>query len=47
MTAIPKKTFIGRFERGLDFLGNHFGLEGLAIATRTIEPFAERAIASA
>jgi len=35
---------IGRTERGFDFLGYHFGLEGLAIAQKTLENFDERAI---
>ncbi|NQU14238.1 MAG: hypothetical protein HQ561_08810, partial [Desulfobacteraceae bacterium] len=33
---------IGRTERGFDFLGYHFGPEGLAIAYETIERFRER-----
>ncbi len=44
MTALPDKTFIGRMERGFDFLGYHFGPEGLARAARTIENFVARAI---
>jgi len=40
----PDKTFIGRIARGFDFLGYHFGPEGLAMAARTIEPFVERAL---
>ena len=40
----PDKTFIGRIERGFDFLGYHFGPEGLTMAARTIEQFVERAI---
>ncbi len=28
----PDKTFIGRIERGFDFLGYHFGQEGLTMA---------------
>ncbi len=40
----PDKTFIGRIERGFDFLGYHFGPEGLTMAARTIEKFVERAI---
>ncbi len=38
------KTFIGRIERGFDFLGYHFGLEGLTLAVKTIEQFVARAI---
>ena len=39
----PDKTFIGRIERGFDFLGYHFGPAGLAVAQATIERFVERA----
>ncbi len=38
------KTFIGRMDRGFDFLGYRFGLEGLSVAARTIERFIARAI---
>ena len=44
MTAVSDKTFIGRTERGFDFLGYHFGPEGLAMASKTIEQFVERAL---
>ena len=40
----PDKTFIGRVERGFDFLGYHFGPEGLSVAKKTIEKFVERAL---
>ena len=40
----PDKTFIGRIERGFDFLGTHFGPEGLTMAARSIEQFVERAL---
>ena len=40
----PDKTLIGRTERGFDFLGYHFGPEGLAIAEKTLYNFVERAI---
>ncbi len=39
----PDKTFIGRIERGFDFLGYHFSRGGLRIAKATIERFVERA----
>ena len=39
----PDKTLTGRTERGFDFLGYHFGPEGLAIAEKTLNNFAERA----
>ena len=40
----PDKTFVGRTERGFDFLGYHFGPEGLTLAAKTIEQFVARAI---
>ena len=40
----PDKTFIGRIERGFDFLGYHFGPEGLSVDYNTVERFVERAI---
>jgi hypothetical protein len=39
----PDKTFIGRIERGFDFLGYHFSLAGLSVARKTIENFIEKA----
>ncbi len=39
----PDKTFIGRTERGFDFLGYHFGSGGLGVAKATIEKFIKRA----
>ena len=39
----PDKTFIGRIERGFDFLGYHFNRTGLTVARATIEKFVERA----
>ncbi len=44
MAKHPDKTFVGRAERGFDFLGYHFGPEGLTLAAKTIEQFAARAI---
>ncbi len=38
----PDKTFIGRIERGFDFLGYHFGPDGLGVARATIEKFIKR-----
>ncbi len=29
------KTFIGRIEKGFDFLGYHFGPDGLCVAKKT------------
>ena len=39
----PDKTFIGRIERGFDFLGYHFSLGGLRVAKQTIANFIEKA----
>ncbi len=38
------KTFIGRIERGFDFLGYHFRPHRLCLAAKTIENFIARAI---
>ena len=40
----PEKTFIGRIEKGFDFLGYHFSRAGLTVARATLENFAARAI---
>jgi hypothetical protein len=40
----PDKTFIGRIDKGFDFLGYHFSPEGLGVATKTIERFLARAV---
>ena len=39
----PDKTFIGRIERGFDFLGYRFGAAVLQLAQATIEKFVEQA----
>lgn len=39
----PDKTFIGKSEKGFDFLGYHFSPDGLSIAEKTIENFFESA----
>ena len=39
----PDKTFIGRIERGFEFLGYHFSPEGLCVARKTVENFVARA----
>ena len=39
----PDKTFIGRIEKGFDFLGYHFSREGLMVAKAALEKFVERA----
>ena len=36
--------FIGKIEKGFDFLDYHFGPEGLSVAAKTVERFVERAI---
>ena len=39
----PDKTFIGRIERGFDFLGYRFSPAGLTLAKKTIANFIEKA----
>ncbi len=39
----PDKTFIGRIERGFDFLGYHFSPAGLSVAKKTIANSIENA----
>ena len=39
----PDKTFIGRIERGFDFLGYHFSPAGLSVAKQTVANFIEKA----
>ena len=39
----PDKTFVGRIEKGFDFLGHHFSRAGLTVAKATIEKFVARA----
>jgi RNA-directed DNA polymerase len=41
--AFPDKTFIGRIERGFDFLGYHFNSAGLSVAKQTVASFIEKA----
>jgi hypothetical protein len=40
----PEKTFIGKIERGFEFLGYHFRPGRLTVAQKTVERFVERAI---
>ena len=40
----PDKTFIGRIEKGFDFLGYHFSPEGLSVAEKTVEKLLARAV---
>ncbi len=44
MCENPDKTVIGNIERGFDFLGYHFGRDGLSVAKNTIENVVARAI---
>lgn len=39
----PDKTFIGRIERGFDFLGYHFTPDSLTLAGGTLASFGDRA----
>ncbi len=39
----PEKTFIGRVERGFDFLGYRLSPQGLGVAGQTVSAFLERA----
>ena len=39
----PGKTFIGRIERGFDYLGYHFTADSLTLAASTLANFADRA----
>jgi hypothetical protein len=41
--SAPDKTFIGRVERGFDFLGYHLAPGRLTLARATVERFVERA----
>ena len=40
----PDKTFIGRIEKGFDFLGYHFSREPLCVANITVKKHVERFI---
>lgn len=44
MDEHPDKTFNGRIENGLDFLGYHFSPKGLSFAQKTIDNFVEEAL---
>ncbi len=39
----PDKTFVGRIEKGFDFLGYHFNTAGLTVAHETVVRFVARA----
>lgn len=38
----PEKTFIGRIEKGFDFLGYRFSRERLGVARKSLEQFVAR-----
>jgi hypothetical protein len=38
----PDKTFIGKIDKGFDFLGYHFGPGGLSIARQSVSNFVAR-----
>ena len=38
----PDKTFIGRIEKGFDFLGYHFSRQPIRLATRTVRHLVAR-----
>jgi RNA-directed DNA polymerase len=40
----PEKTFIGKIERGFEFLGYHFRPGRLTVAQTTVERFVARAL---
>jgi RNA-directed DNA polymerase len=40
----PRKTFIGKMERGFDFLGYSFRPGRLAVAQKTVDSFVSRAV---
>jgi len=43
LTKHPDKTFIGRKQKGFDFLGYHFGQDGLRLADKTIKNYIQKA----
>lgn len=40
----PQKTTISRVEKGFEFLGYHFGRDGLSLASKTIDNFLSKAL---
>ena len=40
----PQKTTIGRVEKGFEFLGYHYGRDGLSLAGKTIDNFISKAL---
>ena len=43
LTEHSDKAFIGRIDKGFDFLGYHFSRAGLSIAIKTVERFVKHA----
>ena len=43
-TKHPDKTFVGRIEKGFDFLGYHFHPDEFSLAKKPVENFLARAI---
>ncbi len=39
----PEKTFVGKIERGFDFLGYHIRPDGISVASKMLERFVSRA----
>ncbi len=39
----PEKTFVGKTERGFDFLGYPIRVDGISVASKTLERFVSRA----
>ena len=40
----PQKTSVGRVENGFEFLGYHYGRDGLRLAEKTIDKFVSKAL---
>ena len=44
LTKHPQKTTISRVEKGFEFLGYHYGRDGLSLASKTIDNFISKAL---
>ena len=44
LTKHPQKTTISRVEKGFEFLGYHYGRDGLSLASKTIDNFIAKAL---
>ncbi|MBF8277456.1 MAG: putative reverse transcriptase [Candidatus Brocadiaceae bacterium] len=44
LTKHPQKTTIGRVEKGFEFLGYHYGRDGLCLAGKTLDNFISKAL---